>query len=106
MPKPNKETLTELEYYQQLDDYENLQDYIDIDPPGYEPEFDVPKFKPNYNNAVVADGLPIVDRDKLGNYINTITTTTTIIINTIFITNIIICSKIIRTYTTNLYTNR
>jgi hypothetical protein len=68
MVKGNKESLSELEYYQQLDDYENLQDYLELDPPGYEPEFEEPQFKPNYNNAVVADGLPIVDRDKLGNY--------------------------------------
>ena len=108
MPKSNKDTLTELEYYQQLDDYENLQDYIDIDPPGYEPEFDVPQFKPNYNNAVVVDGLPIVvNREKLGNNTNT-TITIIIIIITIIITNVIILfvSNIITKNTRTLYTNR
>ena len=64
--KGNKEPLSELEYYQQnCEDYENIQHYIELDPPGFEPNYETPKFKPNYNNAVVVHGLPIVEEAKI-----------------------------------------
>lgn len=64
--KGNKEPLTELEYYQQnCEDWENIQQYIDLDPADYEVSYQIPPFKPNYNNAVVIHGLPIVESSKL-----------------------------------------
>lgn len=55
--------LDEEEYLRDQPDYEEIKDYLSDDG-GDPPQFEIPPFEPNYDNALVIDGIPVVDSEK------------------------------------------
>ncbi len=55
--------MSDLTFYKNQPDYEEIEKYLDSSPIVLE-EKDLPKFVPDYSNAVVVDGIPVVNQEK------------------------------------------
>jgi hypothetical protein len=56
---------SEEEYYESLGDFDEIKDYLTLDPVDFEVPFVPPPFVPDYSTAVVIDNLPKTTEDKL-----------------------------------------
>lgn len=55
---------SDLDYYRSQPDYDEFADYLDTAPITID-ENELPKFIPDYSSAIVVDGIPIVNQEKL-----------------------------------------
>lgn len=51
-------------YYRNLEDYEIIKDYLELDREESEPPVELPPFKPDFSSAIVVDNLPVVALEK------------------------------------------
>lgn len=56
---------SEEEYYEALEDFEEIQEYLVLDPVDFDVPFVPPPFIPDYSSAVIIDNLPKTTEDKL-----------------------------------------
>ena len=57
--------MSELDFYKLLPDYEDIKQYLELDPEDYEPPLELPVFQPNYDSSIIVDGTPITTVDKV-----------------------------------------
>lgn len=55
----------DISYYQSLDDYEDIKEYLDTTPIVVTDE-ELPKFVPDFGSAIVVDNIPAVPKEKVG----------------------------------------
>lgn len=56
--------MADLAFYQSQADYDVISSYLELDPIGFVPKFDLPKFQPNYDHCLIVDGTPVTTSDK------------------------------------------
>lgn len=58
--------MSELDYFRSQSDYDEFASYLDVDniEEDFEKSFETPKFTPDFSNALLVDGLPLVAQDK------------------------------------------
>lgn len=54
-----------MDYYANLEDYEDIAPFLEADPEGFEPEIKTGEFKPDFSSIIVIDGLPVVGADRV-----------------------------------------
>lgn len=58
--------MSDLDYFKTARDYEEIKEFLELDPEGFEIPMDIPDFQPDFSKAIVVDNVPIVTQEKLG----------------------------------------
>lgn len=57
--------MDERSYYESLEDYEQIKEYLTFDAEDFEVPIELPPFRPDYSKAIVVDNLPLVGPEKI-----------------------------------------